>query len=351
MNKSSKTILTVALLVVVAVVIFVALRTDSPSPEPAEAVTAPPAPVSTQTVEPAPKAPETPEPVAESTVAELQIPEPPALDNAEVSLIRVSPQVEPPAESEAGKFLKAMKEKLGMDKIKTMKMKMAMEMSMTTPQGPMTITSDCDVLIEMPGKMYNVFEVNAGGNKMKMYQVTDGVFMEMGQMSADGKRNPMQMRKSGVTDGQMSLFTGGAFDDSAYASGELKSVTVDPSDPLFQKEDGTPLDNLELTVLTISQMGFDIETYVDPQTMEMRAMRMFKDGKVAIECSRVKFQDVAEGVRYPVGYDMSMNAAAMGAAQGAPQEMKMKLSVSEVKVNPELDAGVFNFTPNLTPAQ
>jgi len=346
MSTSSKTLTVVAALIVACAVAFLTVRMKQKPAEPVvPAVTEPQAPAATETPEPAP------EPAAASTVAELKTPELPLPDTPTGSLLEVPKESVPPEDSEAGKFFKAMQTKLGMDKVKTLKMKMAAEMSMATPQGPMTITSNYDFSMEMPKKFYNIFEVNAGGRTMRMYQVTDGVFMEMGQISADGKKSPMQMRNAGMSDNQMSLMTGGAFDPGSFASGEVKSVTVDPSDPLFQKEDGSPIENLDLSVLTFSNAGFDVEMYVDPKTMEMRAMKMLKDGAAAMQISGLKYEDVGEGVRYPMSYDISMNPAALGAGQGAPQDMKMKLKVSDVKINPELDPSIFSFTPNLQPSQ
>jgi hypothetical protein len=202
-----------------------------------------------------------------------------------------------------------------------------------------------DLIVETPNKVNSVLDMDMGKQKMKMYQVSDGVFMDMGTIDPQGKRVPMQIKDFDASGSNNGVFTGQMFDPQFFHYEEMKTVEADPKEYMFQKDDGSPLDNLSLTMLKASQKDTTMEMFIDPVSMEMKAMRIYKGGQLLGETSHVKYATLPGDIAQVSSLEMSMNLPAMTGQPSA--QMKMKMQITDAEPNVELDPSTFKFA--LTP--
>jgi hypothetical protein len=143
-----------------------------------------------------------------------------------------------------------------------------------------------------------------------------------------------------------SPFSGAMFSPENFTYTEAADYTADPADRMFQKADGAPIDNLNLTVLKAQSENQALDVFVDPESLEMVALRMYNKGEVLMELSGMTYEKVADGIIQPTKFTMRMNAGAMGAPGEDLVDMKMKMS--DIVVNEPVDPATFHFTSNAT---
>lgn len=252
------------------------------------------------------------------------------------------------SDPECVRILAEMKEKLGWDKVHTMKFVIN---GVTESMGN-RIESRTDVMIEKPGKSYSTTEANVPGEgSLSMCTVTDGVFAESGTISSGGTRQPRGRNDAQpVSPGSPDLFDG-ITDPTVLEFVSAETITPDPGDPLFQRSDGSPPEQKELTLLT-AHSGTDgtIELFLDPASMEIVAVSILKNGAKQAALRRIEYKEISPGIRAPVAYDFSLNMEKMlqqlpeNAREGMPSEVTTRFTHSDVEVNIEIAPETFYFT-------
>ena len=241
-----------------------------------------------------------------------------------------------------------MREKLGWDKVRTMKFVMN---GVVKAMGN-RIETRTNVAIEKPSKSYSATTTNVPGeDSFSMYTVTDGVFAESGTALPDGSRQPRRrVDAQPVSPGSPDFFEG-ITDPTVLEFASAQTITPDPKDPLFLNSDGSPPKQKELTLLT-AHRGTDetIELFLDPASMEIVAVSLLKSGAKQAELRCIEYKEISPGVRSPVAYDFSMNMEKMlqqlpeDARKRMPSEVTTRFTHSDVEVNVEIAPETFHFT-------
>jgi len=253
--------------------------------------------------------------------------------------------------NEATKFIEAATDRLGWRKIRSLRCSTSTETIIPTPNGSSTLTMKSRTSFEAPDRAFSEMEITTNGRTSRTYKVTDGAFVESGALSPDGKRSPA--RKVPFDPMQHSAMMAGAdpYNERFVRYENLKKVTVDGADPLFQKDDGSPLDNLDMTVLTGTAGDVKIEAFADSKTVRLAAMRIYNSGKLVGDYSHIRHEDIGQGVIYAVGYKFKAYPPAEGTDAKAPAGPTTTVTVSDVELNPQIDPDIFKFSSDVTPAE
>jgi hypothetical protein len=232
---------------------------------------------------------------------------------------------------------RAMKERLGWDRIDTMRCNIEIKLG-DMAFGTLSLT------MEAPGGTLMVMSGEQNGQPLSSYQVTDGVLIETGRISPEGERVPYNMGNWAGTGSMAPAFSWDMFDPEKYTYTEAVDYTADPADPMFQKVDGSAPDNLNLTILKGEKEDMPFEMYVDTQSMRMVGLRVMspKDGRVAMQSSPIEYEEVAEDILYPKAINLQLFPAAMG-APAEIADLKATVRVGDFVVNEPIKPDTFFF--------
>lgn len=304
-----------------------------PAGEPAPAVPA-------VTEEPAePKAPEAPPVEVEAPVDELAeeaenvIDELIESDESADSLIPISQDVEETAPDYA-ELVAAWKEKMGWDRIETLEFTLSIDMG---PRG----TQTSKMTMEYPSKWLNVSTSQEGSGQPESYQLSDGVFLEIGVVTAEGARVASE-GAGGPAGSKRNMILPKLLTYEAFSFQEAADFAADPSEAMFQKADGSPLDNLKLVMLTAKEPEGTYKVFVDPQSgRPVGWLLEGADGDLRMECIRIEYKEIAEGITYPVG--LTLHGVKTGKG-GKPDRMEMRVKMSDFTVNKAIAPETLHFT-------
>ncbi len=259
-----------------------------------------------------------------------ELPEPVDLS---VTLIPISQDVEETAPDYA-ELVAAWKEKMGWDRIETLDFALSIDMG---PRGAQT----SKMTMEYPSKWLSVSTSQEGSRQQEQYQLSDGVFLEIGVLTAEGDRVPTE-GAGGPAGSKRNMILPKLLTYEAFSFQEAADFDADPSEAMFQKADGSPLDNLKLVMLTSKEPEGTYKVFVDPQSgRPVGWLLEGADGDLRMECIRIEYKEIAEGITYPVG--LTLHGVKTGKG-GKPDRMEMRVKMSDFTVNEPLAPETLHFT-------
>lgn len=335
--KRKATIISVCCLALAAGVVAVFYFLGQPSappaePPPASAEPAPPAQAAAEEPAAASGAPgETPdiEDIVAETMGDLDEP----VDFAN-TLLPAPPEGDT-AEADIAAFIAAMRARLGWDRLETLACAYKVDLA-----GMRFCTGGMKV--DYPSRWINEFEFTMGDWKQKLYQVSDGVFMEIGTFNEEGERIPFNFEWYGGPENvQRPSITPELLDPSTFTFTEMAPHEADGSDELLRRADGSPIKGT-LTRLVGEKDGRSYELFVESESLRPVALRQIREGEVGLTVSQLEYTEVADGILYPASLSLSAPGPWAGFPEGS--RIALKMTFSEFAVNEPLGDGVFSFT-------
>ena len=239
------------------------------------------------------------------------------------------------AEADIAAFIAAMRARLGWDKLETLVCTYKVDLAgMRFCTGGMKI--------DYPSSWINEFTFTMGDYKESIYQLSDGVFMELGAVSEEGGRIPFNFESWGGPENiQRPSITPELLDPSTFTFAEMAPYEANGSDKLLQKADGSAIKGA-LTRLVGEKDGRSYELFVESESLRPVALRQLREGEVGLTVSQLEYTEVADGILYPTAISLGAPGPWAGFPEGC--RMSLKMAFSEFAVNEPLPDEVFSFT-------